>query len=48
MTHFEVETYAWSVLPDSLQVGQLSDGIANEMRWFAELLAETGSGDLKD
>ena len=48
MAHFEVETYAWSVLPESLQVGQLSDGIAREMKWFAELLAEIDSGDLRD
>ena len=48
MAHFEVETYAWSVLPESLQVGQLSDGIAREMRWFAELLAEIDSGYLRD
>jgi sugar phosphate isomerase/epimerase len=32
--HFEVETYAWSVLPDELQVPDLADGIAREMAWF--------------
>ena len=34
--HFEVETYAWSVLPRELQVAELADGIAREMRWFYE------------
>ena len=48
MTHFEVETYAWGVLPESLQVDQLSEGIAREMKWFAELLEQTGSGDVRD
>jgi sugar phosphate isomerase/epimerase len=32
--HFEVETYAWGVLPPELQVAELSDGIAREMAWF--------------
>jgi sugar phosphate isomerase/epimerase len=32
--HFEVETYAWSVLPEELQQPRLSDGIAEELRWF--------------
>jgi hypothetical protein len=48
MTHFEVETYAWGVLPESLQVGQLSEGIAREMKWFAELLEQTSNGDVRD
>lgn len=34
--HFEVETYAWSVLPPELQQPSLADGIAAEMRWFQE------------
>jgi len=33
--HFEVETYAWNVLPESLQPERLADGIAAEMKWFA-------------
>jgi hypothetical protein len=37
--HFEVETYAWSVLPPELQQPTLAAGIAQEMKWFA--LAQT-------
>jgi hypothetical protein len=35
--HFEVETYAWNVLPDSHRslAGNLAEGIAEELRWFA-------------
>ena len=36
--HFEVETYAWSVLPAELQQPRLADGIARELSWFAEQL----------
>jgi hypothetical protein len=32
--HFEVETYAWGVLPPALRQGELADGIAQEMHWF--------------
>lgn len=32
--HFEVETYAWGVLPPELQHPELADGIAQEMKWF--------------
>ena len=32
--HFEVETYAWNVLPESLQPERLTDGIASEINWF--------------
>lgn len=32
--HFEVETYAWGVLPPELKQPTLSAGIAEEMRWF--------------
>ncbi len=34
--HFEVETYAWGVLPKELQHANLADGIAEEMKWFAK------------
>lgn len=37
VTHFEVETYAWGVLPAELQQPSLAAGIAREMRWFADL-----------
>lgn len=33
-SHFEVETYAWTVLPRELQQPELAAGIAEEMRWF--------------
>lgn len=36
--HFEVETYAWSVLPAALQTETLADGIAREMVWFRDLV----------
>lgn len=39
--HFEVETYAWGVLPESLQHDDLASGIAAEMRWLQEQL-QTG------
>ncbi len=40
-SHFEVETYAWQVLPPELRVATLADGIAREMAWFRGLV---GSG----
>jgi hypothetical protein len=40
--HFEVETYAWGVLPRELQVPDLADGIAREMAWFYEELSPAG------
>lgn len=38
--HFEVETYAWDVLPDELLSDDLADGIAHEIEW---VLAERSS-----
>jgi hypothetical protein len=35
--HFEVETYAWNVLPAELKVADLSEGIAREMQWVLDL-----------
>ncbi|MFN0017704.1 MAG: metabolite traffic protein EboE [Pirellulaceae bacterium] len=35
--HFEVETYAWGVLPPELQHAELAEGIAQEMEWFKSL-----------
>jgi hypothetical protein len=32
--HWEVETYAWGVLPDELKQPDLAKGIAEEMNWF--------------
>jgi hypothetical protein len=34
--HFEVETYAWGVLPPDLRQPELASGIAREMAWFWE------------
>jgi hypothetical protein len=34
--HWEVETYAWNVLPPPLQVAELSEGIARELQWVRE------------
>lgn len=31
--HFEVETYAWTVLPKEMRPAELADGIADELRW---------------
>lgn len=31
--HYEVETYAWNVLPNELQRDELADGIADELAW---------------
>jgi len=34
---FEVETYAWTVLPAELQQPDLAAGIAEELAWFDRL-----------
>ncbi|QDU96186.1 metabolite traffic protein EboE [Lignipirellula cremea] len=34
--HFEVETYAWGVLPPELQQAELADGIAAEMEYIEQ------------
>jgi hypothetical protein len=39
--HFEVETYAWEVLPAELRQPDLAAGIAEEMRWLAGAVKET-------
>ncbi len=38
LKHFEVETYAWNVLPEEHQVRNLADGIAKEMAWVKQRL----------
>ena len=43
-THFEVETYAWNVLPEELQPADLSAGITREMRWFQEAMTVPPAG----
>jgi sugar phosphate isomerase/epimerase len=36
--HFEVETYAWTVLPDALKTNDLAQGIAKELLWMQNQL----------
>jgi sugar phosphate isomerase/epimerase len=36
LCHFEVETYAWSVLPSELRQTELAAGIAAELLWLAD------------
>ncbi len=38
--HYEIETYAWGVLPESLQESDLVTCIAREVEWFRALLGE--------
>lgn len=38
--HFEVETYAWSVLPESMREAELATGIARELHWVDRWLQE--------
>jgi hypothetical protein len=42
--HFEVETYAWGVLPPELQQPDLAVGIADELTWFRHSWAEICGG----
>ncbi|MCF7957632.1 MAG: metabolite traffic protein EboE [Phycisphaerae bacterium] len=37
---FEIETYAWGVLPEELQVSDLAEGIASELKWFKDTFTE--------
>jgi hypothetical protein len=37
---WEVETYAWSALPQQLQPDTLSEGIAAELQWVQGLIAD--------
>ncbi len=38
--HYEVETYAWPVLPQSLQIDNLAAGITKELKYFEEVLQQ--------
>ncbi len=38
--HYEVETYAWPVLPPELAVTDLATGIAQELEYFREVLKQ--------
>lgn len=40
MPHFEVETYAWNVLPETLKEASLADGIAKEITWLDNLMEQ--------
>ena len=40
LVQFEVETYAWDVLPAELQHENVAIGIAEEMRWLAQVFTE--------
>lgn len=42
-THWEVETYAWNVLPAELQSSTLSEGIAREVRALKTWLTESAT-----
>ena len=44
VNHFEVETYAWGVLPTDHQVDRLAEGIAQELDWFQNLHYSSGLG----
>ncbi len=37
--HFEIETYAWDVLPPEHRPDDLADGIARELTWFRDTFA---------
>lgn len=42
---FEVETYAWTVLPDELKTDDLAGGIAEELLWTQENLENAAMSD---
>jgi hypothetical protein len=49
--HYEIETYAWTVLPEKMTAGtltpeMLASGIADELAWFEELIAEKFSTNI--
>lgn len=39
---WEVETYAWNVLPEEFRADDLAEGIAQELAWTRDRLAERG------
>ncbi len=43
--NFEVETYAWTVLPDELKTEDLAGGIAEELLWMQERLEKLAVSD---
>jgi hypothetical protein len=42
--HFEVETYAWGVLPPELRQPDLAAGIADELAWFQRAVTSETAG----
>jgi hypothetical protein len=38
--HFEIETYAWSVLPASMRRRGLAEDIASEVEWLRKAISE--------
>lgn len=40
INHFEVETYAWDVLPEDLRTDDLAEGIAREILWLNDRFAD--------
>lgn len=42
--HLEVETYAWSVLPESMRRRGLAEDIAAEMTWLKQTIAQNALG----
>ncbi len=45
VAHWEVETYAWDVLPGDLRRATLAEGIAEELAWLRKAAAAAGRGD---
>lgn len=43
--HYEVETYAWNILPANLASADLATGIANELDWFDALRSSRSKGE---
>jgi hypothetical protein len=42
--HFEIETYAWNVLPPEHRPKDLAEGIARELLWFRDLVKRERGG----
>lgn len=45
--HYEVETYAWTVLPKELRPSELAVGIAEELKWFRDLWSNLDSDGIR-
>ena len=41
-SHFEMETYTWEVMPDSMRQGSVVDQLAAEYAWTLEALRKRG------